>query len=111
MSSDIVRLYLHIPHEEGLGISKYILEKREDQSVSCENPCRLVKIILKGNYFELGSGIYHQLLGTAISTKFAPNVGNIFMAGLEKDLFKKLKFKPYFCLRYLEDVFCIWQRE
>ena len=80
-SSGIVWLYLHIPQEEGLGISKYFLEKREDQSVSCENLCRLVKIIPKGNYFELGSDIYHHLLETAISTKLPPNFGNTFRAG------------------------------
>ena len=52
--------------------------------------------------------MYHQLLGAAIGAKFAPNYANIFMEGLEENLFKKLKFKPYLWLRYLDDIFCIW---
>ena len=38
--------------------------------------------------------MYHQLLGTAIGTRFTSNYANIFMAGLEENLFKELKFKP-----------------
>ena len=110
MSLDVVGLYPHIPHEEGLEILKCFLDKREDQSVSSENLCRLAKIILKHNYFELGSDMYHQLLGTAIGTKYTPNYANIFMAGLEENLFKKLKFKPYLWLRYLDDIFSIWTK-
>ena len=59
-------------------------------------------------YIYIGSDKYHQLLGTAIGTKFAPNYPNIFMKGLEESLFKKLKVKPYIWLRYLDDIFCIW---
>ena len=92
---DAVGLYPYIPHEEGLEILKCFLDKRKDQSVSSENLCRLVKIILKHNFFELGSDRYHQLLGTAVGSKFALNYANIFMAGLEENSFKKLKFKPY----------------
>ena len=90
VSFDVVGLYARIPHEEGLEIIKYFLDNREDQSVSSENLYRLAKIILKHNFLELGSDMYHQLLGTAIGTKFAANYTNIFMAGLEENLFKKL---------------------
>ena len=85
VSFDVVGLHPHIPHERGLEILKYFLDKREDQLVSSENLCRLANIILKHNYFELGSDKYHQLLGTAIGTKFAPNYVNIFMVGLEEN--------------------------
>ena len=105
---DVVGLYPDIPHEEGLEILKCFLDKRECQSVSSKNLCRLAKILLKHNYFELGSDMYHQLLGTTIGTKFAPNYANIFMARLEENFFKKLKFKPHIWLRYLDDTFCIW---
>ena len=36
---------------------------------------------------ELGQDVYHQILGTAIGTKFAPHYVNIFMAGLEEEIF------------------------
>ena len=108
MSFDVLGLYPYIPHKEGLEILKFFLDIREGESVSIENFCRRVKIILKNNYFELDPDMYRQLLGTAIGTQFALNYANIFMAGQEENLLKKLNFEPYLWLRYLNYIFCIW---
>ena len=105
---DVVGSYPHQPYEENLEILKCCLDKGEDQWVSSENFCGLVKMILKHNYFELVSDMCHQLLGTAISTKFTPNYANNFIAESEEIFFKKLKFKPYLWIRYLDDIFYIW---
>ena len=101
----MVGLYPHIPHEEGVEIMRRFLDKREDQSVSSESLCKPANIVLKHNYFELGKDFYQQILGTAIGTKFAPN---IFMTGLEEELFEKSHFQPYLWLQYLDHIFCIW---
>ena len=77
---DVVGLYPHIPHEEGLETMKRYLDKREDLLVSSDNLYKLAKIILKHNYFELGQDVYHQILGTAIGTKFAPHYVNILFS-------------------------------
>ena len=58
------------------------LDKHEDQLVSSESFCTLANIVLKHSYFELRKDVYHQILGTAVRTKFAPHYGNIFMTGL-----------------------------
>ena len=62
---------------------------------STESLCRLAKIILKENYFKLGDEIFHQLLGTAIGTKFAPYNANLFLAVLEQKLFAEYKYHGY----------------
>ena len=103
----MVGLYPHIPHEEGLQIMKKYLDKREDQSVKLENLYKLAEIVLEHNYFEFGQDVYQQILGTATGTKFAPPYANIFMAGLEEEIFKNPKFKPFLWLRYLDDIFCL----
>ena len=108
VSFDVVGLYPHIPDEEGLQIMKKYLDKREDQSVTSENLYKLAEVVLKHNYFEFGQDVYKQILGTAIGTKFAPPYANIFMAGLEEEIFKNPKFKPFLWLRYLDDIFCLW---
>ena len=95
VSFDVVGLYPHIPHDEGLQIMKKYLDKREDQSVTSENLYKLAEIVLKYNYFEFGQDVYQQILGTVIVTKFAPPHANIFMAGLEEEIFKNPKFKPF----------------
>ena len=57
---------------------RVFLNERSDKPVSTERLCRSAKIVLKENCFELGDEIFHQLLGTAIGTKFAPYYTNIF---------------------------------
>ena len=105
---DVVGLYPHIPHEEGIETIKKYLNLREDQSVSTNSLCDLARIILTENYFELGKDMYHQKLGTAIGTKFAPPYANLFMAGLENKIFSDTNVQPLLWLRYLDDIFCIW---
>ena len=91
-----------LPHDQGVEIMRRFLDKSEDQSMSSESLCKIANIVLKHNYFiELGKDVYHQTLGTAIRTKFAPHYANIFMAGLEEEIFEKSHFQPYLWLRYL----------
>ena len=84
------------------------METGEDKTVSTKSLCDLASIVLKENYFELSSKIYHQKLGTAIGTKFAPPYANLFMAVLEKRIFENSGYHPYLWLRFLDDIFCIW---
>ena len=108
VSFDVVGLYPHKLHDEGLKIMKKYLDKCEDQSVTSGNLYTLVEVVLKHNYFEFGQDVYQQILSTTIGTKFAPPYGNIFMAGLEEKVFKNPQFKPFLWLRYLDDIFCLW---
>ena len=87
---------------------KKYLDKREDQLVTSEFLYKVAEIVLNHNYFEFGQDVYQQILDTANVTKFAPTYANIFMAGLEEEIFKNLKFKPFLWLRYLDDIFCLW---
>ena len=85
---DVICLYPHIPHEEGIETMAEYLETREDITVSSKTLCDLASIVLKENYFELSIKIYHQKLGTAKGTKFAPTYAILFMTGLEKRIFE-----------------------
>ena len=95
VSFDTVGLYPHIPDDEGIETIIEYLEARGDKTVSTKSLCDLASIVLKENYFELSSKIYHQKLGTAIDTKFAPPYANLFMAGLEKRIFENSGYHPY----------------
>ena len=84
------------------------LEIREDKTRSLtKSLCDLESIVLQENYFELSSKIYHQKLGTAIGTEFAPPYANLFIAGLEKRIFENSEYHPYLWLRVLDDIFCV----
>ena len=54
VSFDVVGIYPHTPHDEGLQIMKKYLDKREDQSVTSKNLYKLAEIVLKHNYFKFG---------------------------------------------------------
>ena len=108
VSFDVVGLYPHIPHEEGIEIMEEFLNQREVKDISTKSLCDLATTILKNNFFEISEKVYYRLLGTAIGTKFAPTYANLFIAGLEKKIFENTNFKPLLWLRYLDDIFCIW---
>ena len=59
-------------------------------------------------YFEPSSKIYRQKPGTPVGTKLSPPYGKLFIAGLEKRIFKNSGYHPYLWLRFLDDIFCIW---
>ena len=54
----------------------------------------LARIVSENNYFKFDGRIFHQKLGTAMSTKFAPAFAKIFMAELEKRLIQPVPFQP-----------------
>ena len=68
----------------------------------------LARDILENNYFEFNETIYRQRMGTAIGTKFAPALANIFMSLLERKMLSESSLKPLICWRFLDDVFMVW---
>ena len=105
---DVVGLYSNIPHEEGLEALNFYLEQRENKSVSTASILELARIVLENNFFGFGEETYHQLLGTAMGTKFAPKYANMFMGQLEHRLLESLPHKPFTWWRFLDDIFCVW---
>ena len=74
---DVVGLYPHIPHDEGLIVMRKALESLNE----------LAECVLKNNIFEHNLSFYKQLRGTAIGTKMAPPYAIIFLGDLEERLF------------------------
>src|SRR6056300_723586 len=56
----------------------------------------------------MGSGTY-KLLALLWVKKYAPNYANIFMANLEQEVLSKAESQPTVYLRYLDDIFMIWE--
>ena len=111
---DVVGLYPHIPHAEGLESMKVIVEDFQSKfdvnevSVTAEDLVILAKVILDNNYFEFDNNIYRQKLGTAIGTRFAPSFANMFMSRLEDNMLRECHSKPWVWWRFLDDIFFVW---
>ena len=75
----------------------------------------LLDLVLKYNIFEFDGELFLQLIGTAMGTRAAPNVADIFMSYLDADIKKKAhKFAKdnvsplVFYKRFLDDILMIW---
>ena len=51
---------------------------------------------------------YLQTHGTAMGTKMAVALANIFMAKIEKEILRQSSIKPIFWKRFIDDVISVW---
>ena len=108
-SLDVVGLYPHIPHDEGLNSMKFTIEEfGKDLAIGSDDLIDLARFILKNNFLEFEDKIYRQKLGTAIGTKFAPSFANLFMFDLENNLLREYHLSSWVWWRFLDDIFIIW---
>ena len=108
VSIDVVGLYPHIPHNEGLEAIRKILNTRTNQAIPTDDIVNLAELVLRNNNFEFDGKHFLQKRGTAIGTRMAPAYANIFMHDLESRLLDLAPVKPYLWLRYIDDIFMIW---
>ena len=76
---DVVGLYPHIPHAEGLEAIRHALNERENQEMPTSLIAHLAELVLKNNNFEFDGKQYLQTWGTTLATKMAPGYANLFM--------------------------------
>ena len=68
----------------------------------------MAEFVLKNNFFEFYSKVKQQISGIAIGTKSAPPYACIFMDKAEIDFLEKQAVKPLVWLRYIDNIFFIW---
>ena len=105
---DVESMYTNINNEEGLNAVRKSFEDNPDPSRSDEHILKLLELSLKNNDFNFNGDTYLQVSGTAMGKKFAPSYANIFMAKWETDALNKCYLKPSMYLRYLDDIWILW---
>jgi hypothetical protein len=81
---------------------------KSDAELPVDDLVSLAKVVLENNFFEFNEKLFHQKLGTAIGTKFAPGYANIYMGYLEEEFLNSCALRPWVWWRFLDDVFMIW---
>ena len=113
MTLDVASLYTNIDHNEGADACFEFLEKRKNKKVTSSRLKRLIMLVLTNNIFRFGDKIYKQIKGTAMGTPMAVNYANLFLDKFETEMLndfeKQHKLRPLIWLRYVDDVFLIWQ--
>jgi hypothetical protein len=107
-SVDVVNLYPSIPHEDGLRALSKFLEHQGMLRTQIQDIVALARFVLTRNYFEFGPDFFLQISGTAIGTKMAPTYAIIFLHILETQFLASVPFKPFCWLRFIDDIFVIW---
>ncbi|CAN7945344.1 unnamed protein product [Ixodes hexagonus] len=105
---DVNSLYTNIPHDEGLSAIREFLSVCP--SSLADNDCilRLLELILNYNNFVFYNTHYLQIQGAAMGSKMSPNYANIFMGKFEESFVWSYTKKPVIYLRYIDDIFIIW---
>ena len=107
-SLDVDSLYTNIDIQSGILAVEKILAKYPDQGRPDEAILQLLEINLRRNDFEFNEEYFLQIKGTAMGKRFAPSYANIFMADWEEGVLAKCPKRPSVYLRYLDDIFGIW---
>ena len=108
VTADVVGLYPSIPHNVGLRALKEALDKQEQKKIATEDLVQMTDFVLKNNFFEFNNQIKQQISGTAIGTKCAPTYACIFMDKVETEFSETQRDKPFWWVRYIDDIFFIW---
>ena len=109
ISCDVDSLYTNIDNEMGI---------RAVQEAFAMDPkpihryiIKLLRLSLEGNDFTFNNKHYLQVSGTAMGKKFAPHYADICMAYWETMNLQKSSKQPKIYLRYLDDIFLIWEHD
>ena len=107
---DVSSLYTNIDTDEGLTIVEEELENAGQNQPSAKTLTCLLGKVLKLNNFTLNQENFIQVKGTAMGTRAAPNVANVYMGRLEEKFVYQTDWFGYIIdwVRFIDDIFLIW---
>ncbi len=112
LTMDVSSLYTNIDNEEGIeAIKENNSIKSKLTTFTINMICVLMSMILTLNNFIFNGQNYHQIKGTAMGTRAAPNYANLFMGWFEsKHIYKTdwNKHIKYYC-RFIDDIMLVWK--
>ena len=99
MTLDVSSLYTNIPHNDGLDACRRFLTSdictRNQLPVDCI--LSLIRLVLENNHFQFN-----------YDNSMAPAYASLFMGKLEQDFLKSRSLAPSIWLRFLDDIFVVW---
>ena len=87
------------------------METRKDKSIPSDFLLKLLDCVLKYNIFEFSDSLYIQRIGTAMGTRAAPNVADIFMSFIDEEIIRRSSQfgELLFYRRFLDDILIIFR--
>ena len=107
---DVASLYTNIPIQKGLEAVKFYFDKFVDRNRPDDLIISLLKISLTKNDFVFNKKYYRQVKGVAMGKQYAPNFANLYLCRWEEHVLNNLPgAKPQIWLRYIDDIFGLWE--
>lgn len=103
---DVESMYTNIDHDLGIQAVK---DAFPTMNPPFDSIIELLELTLKSNDFIFDGKCFLQVRGTAMGVDYAPHYSDLFMAKFEKEALDKCLYKPHTYLRFLDDIFIVWQ--
>ena len=110
VSFDVVSLFTNIPLKETIDmVCDYVYESDSKPPFERKTFKKLLEIAT-GGYFLYKDTLYCQVDGVTMGSPLGPTLANFFLAHFEtKFMTNKPSFAPDLYLRYVDDLFCVFQ--
>ena len=108
---DVSSLYTNIGIDEGLTIVEEELGKANQSKPTPKTLSCFLEKVLKLNNFTFNGEHYFQVKRTAIGTRVAPNLANVYMERLEDKFVYQTEWANWHIMwvRFTDDIFLIWK--
>ena len=112
-SFDVESLFTNKPLDECIDlVVRYIKEDKTDITLSATELKTLLCFATAQTHFLFKGSFYDQVDGVSMGSPLAPVLANLFMGHNEKDWIENYKgSKILFYRRYVDDTFCVFERE
>lgn len=105
---DVTSLYTNVPIQPAIDLISKAFLNLPDNNRPDLTVINMLKWLLYNNDFYFKDSLYLQTKGISMGQRFSPSVANIYMANWEDKLFLLSKRRPLFWVRYIDDIFGIW---
>ena len=112
-SLDVKSLFTNVPVNFTIGlILNYIFDNgvKDFNGLNWQQMKKLLTWTCKGTVFQFGGNIYKQTEGIAMRSPIAPLMAGVCMNCMLNEV-SSFNPKPYIILRYVDDLFCVFNRE
>ena len=112
-SIDAVNLYSNIPTAEAIDACMMLLNEHSAKvdtfGLLPSDIKQLLEHCLNNNFVRFGDKTYRQSSGIAMGSRVAPPLAIMFMHALESMFLGASRLQPSLYLRYIDDVFGVWE--
>ena len=109
VSFDVTSLFTNVPLQDVLD---FLVQKNREGLFQTDVPIdvfvKLIELCVNNNYFAFSNKFYKQTFGVAMGSPLSPVLANIYMEYFESVLLASAGMVPPLWLRYVDDVFCLW---